>query len=222
MNWIIEDLAAALVQKTVVVPAPLWSTISVEISVGRDAYQKAYLIDTVKFPYMFSHFCNFLVFEFVVLCPFAIAYFTRNPLLGTISCIMLTTGYFGLFHTALDLEEPFGQDKNDLPTTAMLREYAHALEGMLLSTDKGLPRYALFAAEFAPEQHKAEPEPCVSESVARVNQVCETLGLAVFTSWISEDELLCISEDVLQEIFGGDKDCAVYIQRVIWRECGKG
>jgi predicted membrane chloride channel (bestrophin family) len=224
MMWITEDLSAAIVQKTVVVPAPLWSRLFQDLSDGMLSYQNALLIDTVKFPFAFSHFCNFLVLEFSILAPFAISYFTGNRLLGTISCVVISLGYFGLFNTALDLEEPFGQDKNDLPTTPMLREYAHLLESMLQSTNIALPRQEAFATmgPHGPLGTKVdEAKTALYDSVARVNAACKSLGLAVFAPWFSPDELLCFTEDTLAEKYG-DRDSARIVQSLIWRECGDG
>ena len=70
-------------------------------------------------------------------------------------------------------------------------------------------------------EQKDEPELALDDSVSRVNQVCKKLGLVAFASWLSQDELLCFSEDILQDRFGDD-DCARLVQRVIWQECRQG
>merc|ERR1719482_2076673 len=68
----------------------------------------------VPFPFPFAQMVSILLCMLYFLFPFYIELFTQNVIFGPILCLLIPLCYCGLNRVAIELEEPFGTDWNDV------------------------------------------------------------------------------------------------------------
>lgn len=88
------------------------------------SFNAACKISNTPIPFPYQQMCAWLVLLYVYGSPFALAGAFLEPAAGsaskhmaltTISSVLLAMAYFGIYCTSTELEDPFGDDANDLP-----------------------------------------------------------------------------------------------------------
>lgn len=97
------------------VPPPILSRVYQTISRGFVNLLNAKKITDTRFPFPFSQLIAFLLLSHVVLTPLMISSIVRSKVMATIFTFVPITGFFSLNFIAIELENPFGTDANDLP-----------------------------------------------------------------------------------------------------------
>eukprot|EP00908_Phaeocystis_cordata_P024202 Transcript_6675.p2 GENE.Transcript_6675~~Transcript_6675.p2 ORF type:complete len:286 (-),score=93.66 Transcript_6675:113-970(-) len=154
-------------------PAPIVSRIFQELSNGALAYNAATKMKEVPVPFAYVQFNALLLCLFTLITPLAIAAFTQQT--GTsiaISCIVVG-GFSSMWLVANELEDPFGDDANDLP---MLGYHEHFVRSLLRLTDHAwLPRDEWVV----PSGPWSEPAPEQDEEAEEAVQVVDRVSPAL-------------------------------------------
>lgn len=100
-------------------PSPVQARIKQNISDGLQSYNRAYRIAAVPYPFPLAQISSALMVVFLFLMPIVVEKFTQAYLLTPVLTFLIALGYWGLNAVAQELENPFGDDANDLP----LREF---------------------------------------------------------------------------------------------------
>merc|ERR1719316_2372699 len=82
---------------------------------GVQQYQSAYRIAAIPYPWPMSQMISVMMKLFVCLTPIVIENFTKGWMLTPLLSFLTTLSYWGLNELAIELENPFGEDINDLP-----------------------------------------------------------------------------------------------------------
>merc|ERR1712176_448380 len=95
-------------------------------------------ITDTRFPFPYAQLISFLLLVHVLLTPFMVsAILAESPVWATIFTFMPIFGMFYLNFVAVELENPFGDDDNDLPLDHFQSEMNNCLM-MLLSENADL------------------------------------------------------------------------------------
>jgi len=137
-EWISEALSFAAIQGWLKAPPPVLSRVYQEISNGMLGYNQASKVTIVPFPFPFVQMVSVLLVAFVVGAPVVIAQWTawdsgRYFMSGSIT-FFVVLGYWGLNEICAELENPFGDDPNDLPLVGIHHEFVEALAETLRIT----------------------------------------------------------------------------------------
>jgi len=112
------------------VPPPVLARIYADLSAGLAASSRAACIANVPFPYPLYELLRWIKWYFVVTCPLVIVALSTN-VSAAIAAVFLSSLFFvSLLEVAEELEDPFGEDANDLPLLALHKEFndlVHAL-----------------------------------------------------------------------------------------------
>jgi len=119
-------------------PAPIVSRIFQELSNGLLAYNAATKMKEVPVPFAYVQFNAMLLCLFVLITPVAIAAFTQQIVSSVVISCIVVGGFSAMWIVANELEDPFGDDANDLPMIGYHEHFVRSL--MRMSTTAWLPR----------------------------------------------------------------------------------
>merc|ERR1712032_43733 len=85
------------------------------------AYMQAVEIADTSFPFAHSQLLEYLIVIFSCFTPVAAAVTTRSYIIAPVVCLVVFLSFWTLNQGALELEAPFGKDRNDIP----LDDYHH-------------------------------------------------------------------------------------------------
>lgn len=112
--WIIQGIVLEVREKTLDVPPPITTRVFQELSAGMLGFSQANKFATVPFPFPFAQMVAALLLCLYVLIPFYVDVFTQNVFVTPIISFFVPLLYNGLNILAIELEEPFGTDSNDV------------------------------------------------------------------------------------------------------------
>jgi predicted membrane chloride channel (bestrophin family) len=101
--------------KVLLIPPPILSRVYQTISRGFVNLLNAKKIVDTRFPFPYVHLSAFLLLSHIIMTPLIITSIVRSKILAVIYTFVPTTGMFALNRIAIELENPFGTDENDLP-----------------------------------------------------------------------------------------------------------
>ena len=114
LAWIIESMTRAE-RFALVTPPPIVSRCYQELSDGSLGFREAYKVAAVPYPLALAQIMYALRYVFVFLMPLMIHKFTQDPLLTPVLASLIGLGYLSINIVAIELENPFGRDANDVP-----------------------------------------------------------------------------------------------------------
>jgi len=104
---------------------------------------EAVRIALVPFPYPFAQMLTGLLVTFCVFSPVLVQNFTDSQIFGTLLTFIIVYGYWGLNEIAVELENPFGDDMNDLPLVGLHTEFLGMLEEILMNPSAQISDYRI-------------------------------------------------------------------------------
>mmetsp|Transcript_635 Transcript_635/g.1708 ORF Transcript_635/g.1708 Transcript_635/m.1708 type:complete len:400 (+) Transcript_635:93-1292(+) len=145
MYWIIWDLADAM--KDIDIAPPIQSRMYQELSNGMLGFNNCLKIADVPFPLPFAQLLGLLLVAFSLLIPVYVIVFTGSYVVGPILCFFLFESLWCLNEVAKELENPFGQDTNDISLTDFHMRFVDALEDVSMSEQQAMLHQALLGLD---------------------------------------------------------------------------
>lgn len=112
--WIIQGTVLEVRAKSLDTPPPIVTRILQELSNGMLGFNQAHKVATVPFPFPFAQMVQILLLILFVSLPFYLDMFTQNLVFTPLISFVIPIAYNGLNSIAIELEEPFGTDWNDV------------------------------------------------------------------------------------------------------------
>lgn len=123
VQWITEAMVFADVENLLNIPPPLAGRAHMRMADAMEAFNDAYRIAAVPYPFALAQMVSVLMHFFIVLMPVVIEKFTQAWILTPLLSFMITLSVWGLNSVAMELENPFGDDVNDLPLKELCEAY---------------------------------------------------------------------------------------------------
>merc|ERR1719201_2848256 len=127
-DWIMEAVTRAQLKGLLTIPPPILSRFYQELSNGLVGFAQAYKVTATPFPFPFAQILALLLSVFCIVCPIIVVQMTSGYILPPILSFSAILSYWGLNQIAVELENPFGDDDNDLPLIDMHRFFVDAVE----------------------------------------------------------------------------------------------
>lgn len=158
MMWICEELSAMVMhpKKILTVPPPIVSRSFQELSNGVLGFEQSFKIALIPFPFVWHQVAGMSNTLMVLFAPIIGLYYTDHYILSPVMTSLVLIGYFGLNATAIQLEEPFGTDSNDLPLLDMQFDFCSFVRQTL---DTDLPDEEALGLGLTPKP----PDPAAEE-----------------------------------------------------------
>jgi len=118
-------------------PPPIVSRIFQEISNGLLAYNNATKMKEVPVPFEYVQLNAYLLNTMAILAPIAISAFTASFVLAVIATFVVVGSFYAIFIVANDMEDPFGNQLNDMPMLSYHEEFCATIYAFL--TNAWLP-----------------------------------------------------------------------------------
>lgn len=112
MHWILYSLAT--LSKDIDIAPPIQSRMYQELSNGMLGFSNALKIADVPFPFPYAQLLTIVLFLYSLFIPVYITCFTDSMILGPIMTFFLFHGVWCVNEVAKELENPFGNDSNDI------------------------------------------------------------------------------------------------------------
>ncbi|CAJ1341156.1 unnamed protein product, partial [Effrenium voratum] len=136
MYWIIWDLADATSELSVA--PPIQSRMYQELSNGMLGFYNCLKIADVPFPLPYAQLLGLLLIAFSCLIPFYVIIFTSSPVIGPVLCFFLFESLWCLNEVAKELENPFGQDLNDISVIDFHVRFVDVIEDVTLADQQAV------------------------------------------------------------------------------------
>lgn len=141
MYWILSELADAM--EMIDIATPIQSRLYQELSSGMLGFNNCLKIADVPYPLPFAQLLGLLLAAFSCFIPVYVILFTRSPIAGPILCLLLFESLWCLSEVAKELENPFGDDANDIPLTEFHLRFVDTLEDVSKAGQNSLLRKQL-------------------------------------------------------------------------------
>jgi hypothetical protein len=112
MYWIIHDYAE--ISGDLSTAPPIQSRMYQELSNGMLGFQNSLKIADVPFPFPYAQLLTWMLLIFLCMIPFYMSSFTQSLVLSPIATFFSVVGIWSVNEVAIELENPFGSDVNDI------------------------------------------------------------------------------------------------------------
>mmetsp|Transcript_33 Transcript_33/g.82 ORF Transcript_33/g.82 Transcript_33/m.82 type:complete len:449 (+) Transcript_33:195-1541(+) len=175
--WIIQGVILMVRKKLLDIPPPIVSRIFQELSNGMLGFNQAHKVAMVPFPFPFAQMVSLLLCMTYLAIPLYADLFTQNVVFTPIVSFVLPVVFAALNKIAIELEEPFGLDYNDVDIEVRHEDFLWLLVDVLRAPKqppsypdnqheieiwRGVFREALYVAdefeEYKPNRGKSEAD----------------------------------------------------------------
>jgi predicted membrane chloride channel (bestrophin family) len=152
--WITQGIIEEVRTKMIDTPPPIVGRVFAELSNGKLGFAQAHKVAMVPFPFPFAQMISVLMTISLALMPIYIELFTRNPIMSPLLCFLTPLCYMCLNRVAVELEEPFGSDWNDVDIEIRHHEFILMLADTIrMSTVPPNYKQGKGAQSFQTEEH---------------------------------------------------------------------
>jgi len=114
-QWVQDTLVQRITRGGLDVPPPISTRIFQELSNGMLGFNNAIKIHDTPFPFPYVQLITLQLVILAVTSGFVINVFVDSPFWASTFAIVAVGGYNAINEVAIELEDPFGDDANDLP-----------------------------------------------------------------------------------------------------------
>lgn len=118
-QWVKVYIVKSLEEGVLNVPSPILSRVFQELGSGLVEYHKALQVVIWPFPFPYAQMSAVLIGVYMIATPLVICLWTPYSWYAFVATLTSVTCMKGIDVIAIELENPFGDDPNDLPTMTM-------------------------------------------------------------------------------------------------------
>jgi len=114
-QWINILIVQSLADGLLNIPPPILSRVFQELEKGMVSYNQVMQIMAIPFPFPYAQATMVLIVFYMLLIPFIMVSWANNSFFAFVCTYVSTVSVLSIELTATELENPFGDDPNDLP-----------------------------------------------------------------------------------------------------------
>jgi len=146
-QWVQQLIVENIDTGVLSIPPPLLSRVFQEINNGMVQFHEAIKISTIPFPFPYAQTCDCLLLMHYFTVPFVMSQWVTRPVWAFIFSFVQVSILWSLNCIAVEIENPFGQDANDIDACSMQLEMNRHLSILLLPQTQRTPRIQASAEE---------------------------------------------------------------------------
>jgi len=139
-EWIQQLVVENIETGVLSIPPPILSRSFQELANGMVAFHDAMKISHIPFPFPYAQSCDLLLVFHWVLVPFVTSQWVSNPFWAAIFTFVQVFILWSLNLIAIQIDNPFGHDSNDINAGEMQDEINRHLQMLLEPTTERTPR----------------------------------------------------------------------------------
>lgn len=170
------------------IPAPIVSRVFQELSSGMVRFHECVKVLDTPFPFPYAQMTVALLIVHWIMTPFIASMYSDDSIWAAGIAFISVFCMWSINFIAGELEQPFGDDANDLPTREIQEEMNHSLLNLMSAKMNSVPKlssYAVFNPESLGQAHKR-------------NSLQHVIQLHAFKSKKSKSSKTQTFEDALQ------------------------
>lgn len=156
-QWIQQLIVQNIETGVLKIPPPILSRSFQEIGNGMVAFREAMKISTIPFPFPYAQVSQTLLILHWLCTPLVVSQYVSTPWWGALFSFLQVFVYWSMNAIAIEIENPFGMDANDLDAASMQGEMNRNL---LLLIDEATQRTPTSADPAMMEATKTENSCC--------------------------------------------------------------
>jgi len=145
LEWMLVLIVDNIRTSVLSIPPPILSRVFQQLGDGMVALHEGVMISTIPFPFPYAQACDLLLFIHWGLTPIVIASWTTNPPMAFVFSFIMVFTFWSLNAIAINLENPFGTDDNDMDFCEMQAEMNRHLVVLLTVGVSHIPTLSLMA-----------------------------------------------------------------------------
>jgi len=126
-SWIISAITKRFQEGGLAVPAPIASRVWDELARGMLALRDATSIHDTPFPFAFAQLCSLLIGVIALAMPLACVHYLSGWFFPPVMAFIAMMYFTAMNEVCVELEDPFGDDPNDLPMKHYQYEFNNCL-----------------------------------------------------------------------------------------------
>lgn len=126
-QWIQQLIVENIKTGVLSIPPPILSRAFQELANGMVEFHEALKVSSVPFPFPYAQCCDFLLVVHAMMTPVVISQWVNDAFWAMAFCFLQLCIMWSLRFIAIELENPFGMDANDLDQQIMHEEMNHHL-----------------------------------------------------------------------------------------------
>lgn len=131
LQWILRYIHVAIKSRVIAAGPPIVTRVFQELSTGTLHFERLRAISETQFPFPYAQMLSLLLIIHLPYTALVVAFKVNHPIwMATITFFSVFT-FWSINLIATELENPFGDDINDLPLDDMQKEFNHSLLGLL-------------------------------------------------------------------------------------------
>lgn len=143
LHWIRDLCVTAARDKILTAPPPILSRGIQELSLGQVALFDVKKITEIPFPFPYAQVLSSLIIVHSVITPVIASQACEGWFWSATVCFLVSFSTWSLLYIALEIDQPFGDDANDLPLREFQQEFNEHLKKMILPEVRYPPKFAL-------------------------------------------------------------------------------
>lgn len=144
-QWVQQLIVEHIDTGVLRIPAPILSRAFQEIANGMCQFHEALKISTIPFPFPYAQTCDCLLLLHWFCTPLVVSHWVTEPWCGALFTFVQVFIFWSLNLIAVEIENPFGADENDIDAQAMQEEMNNHLLLLLQPSTKRTPNLSALA-----------------------------------------------------------------------------
>eukprot|EP00930_Biecheleria_cincta_P023848 TRINITY_DN17151_c0_g1_i1.p1 TRINITY_DN17151_c0_g1~~TRINITY_DN17151_c0_g1_i1.p1 ORF type:complete len:518 (+),score=94.33 TRINITY_DN17151_c0_g1_i1:129-1682(+) len=128
MQWILHLIVESDKDNILSVAPPILSRVFQGLSNGMVKLQKVSCIKEVPFPFPYAQMITAMLLVHWLLTPLFASQVVQSAWWAGILCFCVSGAFWWLLYIALEIDQPFGEDPNDLPVKEMMAKWNASLQ----------------------------------------------------------------------------------------------
>lgn len=141
VQWLQRLIVDSDAAGTICIPAPVLSRTFQELSRGVVNLQNLRKIKDIPFPYPYQQMLICMLFVHYLMTPVLASLLVDSMFWTATLCFFITGGFWAIVYIAAEIDQPFGDDPNDLPLIEMQQDFNQSLLVLLQDQTLSVPKY---------------------------------------------------------------------------------
>lgn len=140
-TWIQQLVVENIDTGVLTIPPPILTRAFQELANGMIQFHEALKISTIPFPFPYAQACDCLLIMHLLIVPFVTNIWVASPAWAALFSFIQVLIYWSLNFIAVEIENPFGMDANDIDGNHMQVEMNRQLTLLIEPSTCRVPRY---------------------------------------------------------------------------------
>lgn len=141
MQWIQRLIVECDEGKIIKVAPPLLTRVFQELSRGMVHLNNARKIKEIPFPFPYSQMLTVMLLVHWLSQPMLASQVIKSRIAAAVVCFFVTFAFWSLIYIAREIDQPFGEDANDLPLRDMQKDFNRSCLNLLHPLAQKVPNY---------------------------------------------------------------------------------